>query len=409
MLEQAAMLLKEAQDDANDTLEARRMALESLAQGLTTQAGALDESLRSLEERVREMGERASEEAKTASAAVTDAIGEGVRDALERFASASEDMRAAAQSVRGELESTREAIGRGVVDLPDEARESTSAVRRAVSEQVEALRELATIVRRSGSDGVAAESEPLYEFAEARAPAREFRDPAPTPVRAVPVRSEPPRSEPPAFAPRPAPESRVPGAFGASTRPERPEPPARPAPAPTRSDAPTRSEPPTPFNAPLQQMTPGGEFGDDDAASAIEGGRDGWVANLLRRASTDDDPEGAADRDEVEGLNSIALDVVRTLDPNSSQELYRRYRAGERDVFVRRLVQIDGAAMRQRVGTLASSDPTFRSLVDRYAAEFERLANLAAGRGGNEARTLLGSPQGRAYAALGAATGRARG
>ena len=59
-------------------------------------------------------------------------------------------MRRTAQSIRGELEETRAELKKGAIDMPVEAKESTTAIRRAVSEQINALKELSDIVAKSG-------------------------------------------------------------------------------------------------------------------------------------------------------------------------------------------------------------------------------------------------------------------
>ena len=59
-------------------------------------------------------------------------------------------MRRTAHSIRGELEETRAELKKGVIDMPVEAKESTTAIRRAVTEQINALKELSDIVAKSG-------------------------------------------------------------------------------------------------------------------------------------------------------------------------------------------------------------------------------------------------------------------
>ena len=61
-----------------------------------------------------------------------------IESATTRFSGATEDMRRAAQGIRAELEETRAEIKKGVLDLPMEAKESSTAIRRAVSEQINA-------------------------------------------------------------------------------------------------------------------------------------------------------------------------------------------------------------------------------------------------------------------------------
>ena len=84
----------------------------------------------------------------------------------------------------------------------------------------------------------------------------------------------------------------------------------------------------------------------------------GWVADLLRRASSDEpakttpaeEPEprrspAAGKRSPaqvVESLNSLSIDIARAIDHEASVELWDRYKRGERNVFTRRLYTLQG-------------------------------------------------------------------
>ena len=70
--------------------------------------------------------------------------------ATKRFADATEEMRRTAGSIKSELDVTRAELKKGVIEMPEEAKESTTAIRRAVSEQINALKELSEIVAKSG-------------------------------------------------------------------------------------------------------------------------------------------------------------------------------------------------------------------------------------------------------------------
>ena len=59
-------------------------------------------------------------------------------------------MRRTAGSIKGDLDATRAELKKGVLDMPQEAKESTTAIRRAVGEQIKALKELSDIVAKSG-------------------------------------------------------------------------------------------------------------------------------------------------------------------------------------------------------------------------------------------------------------------
>ena len=54
------------------------------------------------------------------------------------------------REIQRELESTREALHRGAVELPQETAQQAASMRRAVAEQIKALEELNEIVTRSG-------------------------------------------------------------------------------------------------------------------------------------------------------------------------------------------------------------------------------------------------------------------
>ena len=60
------------------------------------------------------------------------------------------EMRSATQEMQSDLDMTRSELKKGVLDLPEEARESTAAMRRVVGDQIEALSELSEIISRHG-------------------------------------------------------------------------------------------------------------------------------------------------------------------------------------------------------------------------------------------------------------------
>ena len=147
---------------------------------------------------------------------------------------------------------------------------------------------------------------------------------------------------------------------------------------------------------------------DIDAASAIEGGgRDGWVSNLLRRASTDEDRTSEAPVPASnEALDSLSLDLLRLVDPEMSSDVYRRYRTGERDAFTRALAENGDDALRRRIADRFRADNETRSVVERYIEQFEREVNALARTNRVAAQDRLRTLQGRAYSLLLAATGR---
>ncbi len=302
VLTTASDLIGSAQTNLASTLDERQKALEELSIGLVKKSEDIERIMNSFEDLVGRSLETAETRTKQSTQNIRSAITEAVEAATNRFSDATEELRQTAGSIRSELEMTRSELKKGVFELPEETRESTSAMRRAVTEQINALKELSDIVAKSG---------------------RTFDVSAPRTGGAGPRQA--PRQAPPT-APRNAP---------APVQPQqrRPEPvTAAPAPQAPRQPAPQRG----PEAAQLQAQPPS----------------DGWVRDLLRGASREEETQPAprepapqAERSPlhvVESLNSLSVDIARAIDHDASIELWDRYRHGERNVFTRRLYTLKG-------------------------------------------------------------------
>jgi hypothetical protein len=244
-------------------------------------------------------------------------------------------------------------------------------MRRVIVDQIEALAELNRIVARHGRGIDAAE------------PARRGTEPALAAVggRAESHRMEPPpRMEAPRAAP-PAPQPRS-DITGLGPVPQR------------RADAPS--------------LSPGQAQGN---------GRNGWLSELLHRASrpetpTVDEPPARADerppRHSLESLDSLSVDIARMIDHDAAAELWDRYKRGERNVFTRRLYTMQGQKTFDEIRRKYRGDREFKQTVDRYIGEFERLLEEVArdDRGQVMARTYLTSETGKVYTMLAHAAGR---
>ncbi|PPQ33775.1 hypothetical protein CCR94_00700, partial [Rhodoblastus sphagnicola] len=132
----------------------------------------------------------------------------------------------------------------------------------------------------------------------------------------------------------------------------------------------------------------------------------GWMSNLLARASQEDAPrrKGAAGPD----LEGLSADIARMVDEGALSQAWERYRRGERGVFDRRLYIGAGAKTFDEVRRRYSSEPDFRQTVDRYAQEFERLLSEVdrEDRDGLLTRSYLTSETGKVYTLLAHAAGR---
>ena len=305
---------------------------------------------------------------------IRSSITEVVESATKRFAEATEEMRRTAASIKNELEETRAELKKGAIDMPVEAKESTTAIRRAVSEQINALKELSDIVAKSGR---------MFDVSD-RSPA------SPGPGCAA------------GRAGRAGARTAA-AACSAARRRSGARPQAETAPRGTIDlERPAEANPPRGGTAQPQQG--------------------GWVRDLLRGASREEDeapaeparPQPAAGQRSplhvVESLNSLSVDIARAIDHEASIELWDRYRRGERDVFTRRLYTLKGQQTFDEIRRKYQNDADFRAAVDRYCDDFEKLLKdiTRNDRDNIMTQTYLTSDTGKVYTMLAHAAGRLR-
>ena len=411
------------------TVDERRPALESLTAGLKSRSEELDglmssftriitETLKSAEERatavsrmltestataskgvmdnLESMNRAATSESRKAAEAVREAnkalvneMGQSVGEATRRFGEATREMRHAMQELQRELNTTREEMKRGVLELPEEAREGAESMRRVVGDQIKALSDLSEIITRHGKQ-LDLSSPALGEPRLARASA-EVAEAVAEAAAAPASRFAGGRNGSNGTGPRAAPRAAQP----------------RPAPAPA----------PAPVTV-VQQPAAGANNGD------------GWVSDLLRRASSDEEVNGApAQHKNAEPeaahaanggdapapaaptatpLNALSADIARAIDHDAAVELWDRHRRGERNIFTRRLYTMQGQQTFDEIRKKYQRDPEFRSVVDHYVADFEKLLTEATGNNKDSqvgSRYLM-SDTGKVYTMLAHASGR---
>jgi hypothetical protein len=282
----------------------------------------------------------------------------------EKFSTMVVSMKQMAGEMQQELEATRNELRRGVLEMPQEAAESTAQMRKVIVDQIEALAELNRIVAHHGRGldvvtasraSVQREEEPMLVAASGgRGPAPRMRD-----------------------------------AGSASTLP----PPDLGMPASRRTEAPPVSP-----------------------ASADQG-RDGWLSELLSRTDAgggnqqpQQPPRGRAPQQASGGnpLESLSLDIGRLMDRNLCAEMWDRYQRGESKAFTKRLYTPAGQKAFDEVARKYRADRNFKQTVDRYIAEFERLLDEVARdeRGPAVLRGHLTSETGLVYTLLAHAAGR---
>jgi hypothetical protein len=424
-LVKAVEIIDHSNQRTEDSVNERRVQLDSLVatldirtedleKRLTRFSGLLDESLEAASTRAREVArlvsessaegtraiseqyervrENADEERQRAAEAMRAIYEQSVGDtqtlfqsANERFAEAVQGMKQMAAEMQRELEATRNELRRGVFELPQETAESAAQMRRVIVDQIEALAELNRIVARHGRNLDAVEpmrrtrEEPTLAVVGGRADLSRNADI--------------PRGDLPPARPASRPES---GGF---------------APPPRRAPA----EPPATSPAPA-------------------GAGRGWLSDLLNRASREEgDPpmretprepprepsrdvtreipranEERPPRHSIESLDSLSVDIARMIDHDAAADLWDRYKRGERNVFTRRLYTLQGQQAFDDIRKKYRADREFKQTVDRYISEFERLLEEVSrdDRGQVVARTYLTSETGKVYTMLAHAAGR---
>ena len=138
-------------------------------------------------------------------------------------------------------------------------------------------------------------------------------------------------------------------------------------------------------------------------------GGDGWISDLLRRASRDEPADTVPrKRSGSEGLGSLSSDIANSIAHDDAVELWERYQRGERDLFHRNLYTAQGRQTFDEISDKYQSDDRFRASVDRYVADFERLiADVSKNDPDNiMTQTYLTSDTGKVYTMLAHAAGR---
>jgi len=302
-------------------------------------------------------------EGEKATAALEDVYGQAVRDmerlfgeAVDRFRGSAGEVTEMAAVIGREFEATRADLQRATIDLPRETAEQAVAVRRVIGQQVEALEALTAIIAHVGESGGAGDAPPV--------------------AAALPVEET--------AAPMPAPVAATPAVDGSGTTGA-----ARAAPRRTTKRA----------GGWLSDLLAKVDRDDDNETRASGPGPDGQPAPTAHLAGT----SGA-----LATLDAVASNISRLVYDTVAVDMWDRFRKGERDAFTMRLYTPAGQQTFAEIRRRYDEDSDFRSTVDRYIQEFERLL-ASAGHDeddGARVRGIIAGATGRVYVLLAHAAGR---
>jgi hypothetical protein len=358
-------------------------------------AGQAQQALSQIE-RLREEAQahtaRAVGDLKSSFETVITQIGRQLEQMRGQFDNASRGMRDAAEKTATDLDSIRQEMQRRMEGLPQQTAQATAAIRKALADQLKEIEAITPVLTRPQ---IPSGPEP-------------YRQPQ------LPPRRDPFRGDEGGRAPQ------------------------YDAPPQHRFDAPgDASEEPLDLGAVAgslsQQMSaaqhterrgPGGNeaprtYPPQGQAEFRQPERrhEGWsVGDLLTNADAPGYPPQRPDpfaprapRPQAAGGQGLRLDeIARAIDRRTADEVWQRFRAGERGVLGRHLYSVDGQQTFDEISQRYNRDGEFRATVDRYIGDFERLLRDAEQSDPSVMQSYMTSETGRVYLLLAHASGRLR-
>jgi hypothetical protein len=444
--------LKAENDNMTRALEAQRDSFSKLVTVMGEEAKRVDsfanDGVRRIDSAAAAISQRIIETAQTLAAEIdrlktqSELSSSGIGQAVELIKSAGDTSYDSASRLGAQLSHLSESAARAAMevdagisklqqfmsDLPRDVMGHAEQLRGVVEGQALAINDLS---------GRIANAYDQLQVLEAQKNAKPSLTPAPQPVAPLPVAEPAPVA--PTVEPKPAPQAKaeqpVPQPIQIATPVQSPEPPPALAPAPKPSPLSERilnAPPPAalavdPGAAGKADVAATQEFkgwlgiakrlvrlgGPDDASTETPGPQRNWEMKQLlqaaEQAGQSESPAAIAARHGIESLQSLAIDIDRFLEDDPPLDYLRRYRAGERDIFARRLMQVISRDTTERLNRKYKNDAEFRESVDRYCTQFETLmADIQTSAGGDAAKSeaTLNAPVGKAYIALARISGR---
>ncbi|MDR1828970.1 MAG: kinesin, partial [Methylobacteriaceae bacterium] len=138
-------------------------------------------------------------------------------------------------------------------------------------------------------------------------------------------------------------------------------------------------------------------------------GSGSWISDLLDRASREEVPPAAKPKlSAMDTLDSISSNIGGYIDDASIAGVWNSYRQGEKHPFSRQMYTRQGQTQYLEIGDRYRTDSEFKTAVDRFIEEFERLL-LEIGPDDPDmqiAQNYLTSDSGKVYTLLAHASGR---
>lgn len=404
-----------------------RQVMEVLARDNADKSQSAMKELERLRAEAQAHTSRAISELKSSFTSLSEQVSTQLSGFTNRFNETTKQVRDSASQAATELETTQAELRRQAKQLPEATKQSATAMRRALQDQLSALDSLTEITARHGYSSQIGKAE--------QRGAQPPQQPAPQHPQHASHPQQPPQQQygypddrdmPPMDQGRRDPHQ---NAF-AEKWPASPETLQAVSASliermdnsgPSPSDYESMGRPPLPPTGPDPMQ-------DRRGGSGGGGGAQWSLGDLLARAS-EPEPFGGADesygmppmghmrppeappspkQDTPSSMIFDMKDIANAVDEHVAAEVWMRYNKGERHVVSRNIYNRSGQATYDQVKRRYEGDTTFRHIVDRYLADFERMLKDAS-KADPKGRTLqshLTSETGRIYLVLAHASGR---
>ncbi len=361
-----AMLQRYSQALETSLNEAETRALEasvSLNESAQNHAKSISTNLQDIRQIVSDESRRTSDELKTSYDELARTVDSLIHETSGQFKNAAQDLRGVASDVSRELRDVSAELSSGLNMLPGETRAQTDAMRQVINDQIEALDELGKVINRH-SDSVV--QRPSSSSRSSYSSGSRNDDP-----RGYSFRNEmePDRQSQVEYQSR---SNNNPGFFLGKNQEK------------------------TPNIANNQRSA-------RKSASLNESDGSNWsLSDLLNRASD------GTNNSKIGLLDDIIPDIISSIDQAKIRDTWSRYYSGERNVFTKRLYNLQGQRVFDNIQSKYSRDGQFRSTVDDFVEQFEQKLDYI-GRNdsdGSQMEGMLLTDSGRAYTMLAHASGR---